>query len=117
MLTQKSIVSTFDSMRALGARNYGIIEHAVWAKRQKEYEREDETMNVKEQITKAVEKISGDKKLQEQFKTEPVKALESVLGVDLPDEVIEQVIDGVKAKLTVDKASDVFDSIKGFLKK
>ena len=74
-------------------------------------------MDVKEQITKAVEKISSDKKLQEQFKTEPVKALESVLGVDLPDDVIEQVIQGVKAKLTVDKASDMLGSLKGFLKK
>jgi len=74
-------------------------------------------MDVKEQITKAVEKISSDKKLQEQFKTEPVKALESVLGVDLPDEIVEQVIQGVKAKLTVEKASDMFDSLKGFLKK
>ena len=74
-------------------------------------------IDVKEQITKAVEKISGDKKLQEQFKSEPVKALENVLGVDLPDEVVEQVIQGVRAKLTVDKASDVVGSLKGLLKK
>ena len=60
-------------------------------------------MDVKEQITKAVEKISKDKKLQEQFQKEPVKALESVLGVDLPDDIVNQVIQGVKAKLTADK--------------
>ena len=41
-------------------------------------------MNLKEQITKMVESISKDKNLQEQFRKEPVKALESVLGVDLP---------------------------------
>ena len=80
-------------------------------------EREDIRMDVKEQITKAVDKITKDKKLQEQFQKEPVKALESVLGVDLPDDVIEQVIQGVKAKLTVDKMSGAVDSIKGFLKK
>ena len=69
-------------------------------------------MDVKEQIKKAVEKISSDKGLQEQFRKEPVKALEEVLGVDLPDEVIDQVVQGVKAKLTVDKASDAVGKIK-----
>ncbi len=69
-------------------------------------------MDLKEQIKKMVEKIKTDKDLQEQFQKEPVKALESVLGVDLPDEMIEQVVEGVKAKLTVDKLSDAADAIK-----
>ena len=74
-------------------------------------------MDLKEQITQAVEKITKDKALQEQFKTDPVKALESVLGIDLPEEAIAQVIQGVKAKLAVEKTSDLVDSLKGFLKK
>ena len=74
-------------------------------------------MNLKEQITKMVESISKDKNLQEQFKKEPVKALESVLGVDLPEDVIEQVIAGVKARLTADNVSDAVDTIKGLFKK
>ena len=80
-------------------------------------ERKDIMMDVKEQITKAVDRITKDKKLQEQFQKEPVKALESVLGVDLPDNVVEQVIQGVKAKLTADKVSGAMDSLKGFIKK
>lgn len=74
-------------------------------------------MDIKDQITKAVEKITKDKDLQEQFQKEPVKALESVLGVDLPDEIVEQVISGVKAKLMKDKVSGAVDSLKGFLNK
>lgn len=74
-------------------------------------------MDVKEQITKVVEKITRDKDLQEQFQKEPVKALESVLGVDLPDEIVDQVIQGVKAKLTADKVSGAVDALKGFIKK
>ncbi len=69
-------------------------------------------MDVKEQIKTVVEKIAKDKGLQEQFQREPVKALESILGVDLPEDIINQVIQGVKAKLTVDKASDALDAIK-----
>lgn len=80
-------------------------------------EKEDIMMDVKEQITKAVDKITKDKKLQEQFQKDPVKALESVLGVDLPDNIVEQVIQGVKAKLTADKVSGAVDSLKGLLKK
>lgn len=74
-------------------------------------------MDIKEQIKKAVDKISKDKKLQEQFQKDPVKALESVLGVDLPDDVINQVIQGVKAKLTADSVSGAVDSIKGLFNK
>lgn len=69
-------------------------------------------MDVKEQVTKAVEKLTKDKKLQEQFQKEPGKALESVLGVDLPDEIVDQVIQGVKAKLTADKLSGAADAFK-----
>ena len=74
-------------------------------------------MDIKEQITKVVEKISKDEKLQEQFKKEPVKAVESVLGVDLPDDIIEKVVNGVKGKIALDKIptdklSDAVDSFK-----
>ena len=41
-----------------------------------------------------------------------MKALENVLGVDLPDEIIDQVVQGVKAKLTADKASDALGKLK-----
>ena len=74
-------------------------------------------MDIKEQIKKAVDSITKDKKLQEQFQKEPVKALESILGVDLPDDVINQVIQGVKAKLTVDNVSDAVDALKGLFSK
>lgn len=69
-------------------------------------------MDIKAQITTAVEKISKDPKLLEQFKKEPVKAVEQVLGVDLPDDVVGKIVDGVKAKISLDKASGVMDSLK-----
>ena len=69
-------------------------------------------MDIKAQITAVAEKIAKDQKLQEQFKKEPVKAVEQVLGVDLPDDVINKIVDGVKAKFTADKASGVVDSLK-----
>ena len=69
-------------------------------------------MDIKEKIEEIVEKISKDEKLQKQFKDDPVKALEKLLDVDLPDAVIEKIIDGVKAKLTADKLSDAVGALK-----
>lgn len=69
-------------------------------------------MDIKEQIGKILEKVKKDDSFKEQFEKEPIKAVENVLGIDLPDEVIEQVINGVKAKLSVDTISQVADVIK-----
>lgn len=69
-------------------------------------------MDIKAQVTTAVEKITKDPKMQEQFKKDPIKTVEQVLGVDLPDDVLNKVVDGVKAKVSMDKASGVVDSLK-----
>ena len=68
---------------------------------------------LKEKIEQIVDKIQDSAEMKEQFEKEPVKVIEKVLGVDLPDEIIEKVIDGVKAKLTVDKISGFADKLKG----
>lgn len=69
-------------------------------------------MDIKEQINKIVEAVTKDDDLKNQFAKDPVKAVEKVIGVDLPDDVIKKVIDGVKGKITLDKISGVADSIK-----
>lgn len=69
-------------------------------------------MDIKEKIQEMVEKVTSDKDLMEQFKKDPVKAVEKVLGVDLPDDVVEKIVDGVKAKITVDKLDDVAGALK-----
>ena len=74
-------------------------------------------MDIKEKIEELVEKIASDKALQAQFKDDPVSAVEKLLGVDLPNDVIEKIVDGVKAKLTVDKLSDAAGALKGLFGK
>ena len=69
-------------------------------------------MDIKEKIESVIEKIKKDPSIKEQFGKDPVKAIEKVLGVDLPDDMVEKVVDGVKAKLTVDSISDVADKLK-----
>lgn len=69
-------------------------------------------MDIKEMISELVEKVTSDDSLKELFEKEPVKAIEKVLGVDLPDDVVEKIIDGVKAKITVDSISDIAGKLK-----
>ena len=69
-------------------------------------------MDIKAEITKIVDKIKGDDELLAKFKKDPVKAVEGLLGVDLPDDIIEKVVEGVKAKITLDKAGDILGGIK-----
>lgn len=69
-------------------------------------------MDIKAKITELVEKIKDDKDLQAQFKKDPVKAVEKLLGVDLPDDMLEKIVDGVKAKMTADKLSDGLGALK-----
>lgn len=69
-------------------------------------------MDIKDKIEELVEKVKSDKKFASKFTKDPVKAVESVIGVDLPDDKIKALIDGVKAKISVDKAGDLLGSIK-----
>lgn len=69
-------------------------------------------MDIKEQINKIVDAVTKDETLKAQFQKEPVKAIEKVLGVDLPDDVIEKIIEGVKGKISMDKLSGAADAIK-----
>lgn len=59
-------------------------------------------MDIKAKIEEIVEKVKGDKTIAERFKKEPVKVVEELAGVDLPDDMIEKIVDGVKAKISVD---------------
>lgn len=60
-------------------------------------------MDIREKIEQAVKKLTGDKQLMEKFEKNPASVLEELIGVDLPDDQVNQIIDGIKAKLKLDK--------------
>ena len=68
---------------------------------------------IKELIAQLGEKVSKDEELQKKFKKDPIKTVEELTGLDLPDDLMEKVVDALKAKLTLD---DLGDAAK-FLKK
>jgi len=66
---------------------------------------------IKELIEKAIEKLKGDDDLLENFKKDPIKVVEKLLGVNLPDEKIEAIVDGIKAKLAIDDIGDAAEKL------
>ena len=73
-------------------------------------------MDIKEQINKVLNEVSKNPDIKERFEKEPVKVIEKLIGVDLPDDIVMKIIDGVKAKLTLDNVSKVADTLKGVFK-
>jgi len=73
-------------------------------------------MDIKQQIEKVVSSISGDASLKEKFSKDPIGTVKSIVGL-LPDEVVEKLVEGVKAKLTADKLSDAAGALGKLFKK
>ena len=68
-------------------------------------------MDIKEKIEEIVDKVKNDEEFEKNFKENPVKAVESVVGVDLPDDKIKPIVDGVKAKIGAGKVGKLLDKI------
>ena len=77
---------------------------------------EEQVVDIKNQINKIVKEVSKNPNMKEQFEKEPVKVIEKIIGVDLPDDIVSKIIDGVKANLTINNVSKVTDVLKGVFK-
>ena len=69
-------------------------------------------LDIKGKVEEIVEKIKEDPALLAELQKEPVKAIEKVLGIDLPDEKLQPLVAGVKAKLASGEIGDVLDGLK-----
>ena len=68
-------------------------------------------INIKDMIEELVEKILSDKELKEKFMKDPITVVEKLIGIDLPNDKIEKLVDGIKAKITVDDISDALGAL------
>ena len=74
-------------------------------------------MDIAKKIAELVEKIQSDKNLIAKFQKNPIATVESLLGVDLPDDQINAIVDGVKAKISVDKLGGILGGLGDILGK
>lgn len=70
-------------------------------------------MDIKAKAAELVEKIKKNPTLLAQFKENPVKVVEDLIGIDLPDDQINQLAQLIKAKIDLDKAGDLLGGLFG----
>ena len=68
-------------------------------------------MDIKAKIEEIVKKLLSDKQLMAKFDRNPASVIEEFIGVDLPDQQVNQLIEGIKAKIKLDQVGDVLGSI------
>ena len=82
-------------------------------------------MDIQKIISDVVAKLTGNPDLIKKFLSNPVELLEKTFGIDLPDDQINQVIEGIKGKLDlsnldlgdVKKATGILAKLKGLFGK
>lgn len=66
---------------------------------------------IQEKIDALVEKVKSDKNIAAKFQKDPIATVEELLGIDLPNDQIEKVVDMIKAKINVEKISGALGGI------
>ncbi|MDE6730940.1 MAG: hypothetical protein K2J71_09235 [Oscillospiraceae bacterium] len=74
-------------------------------------------LDIKAKMEEIMQKIKNDKDFSKKFTENPVKAVEELLGVDLPDDQINAIINGVKAKLTTENITNAAEKLSGLFGK
>jgi len=74
-------------------------------------------MDIQKLIVQAVEALIENEELIKAFDKNPGKTLEKILGVNLPDEQIDALVKGVKAKLGLDDAMEIAGKLMGLFGK
>ena len=72
---------------------------------------------LKDKIDEIIEKIKSDKDIAAKFQKDPISVVEQLLGVDLPNDQLQQVVDAIKAKMDLDKIGDLLGGLGGLFGK
>ena len=68
-------------------------------------------MDIKAKIEEIVKKLAADKTLMARFERNPAFVIEEYIGVDLPDDQVNQLVEGIKAKIKLDQVGDMLGGI------
>ena len=71
--------------------------------------------DIKEKIEELVKKITGNKDLLAKFKKDPIKTIEGIIGIDLPDEQLKGLVEGIKAKISLNDISEKVGGVSELL--
>ncbi len=74
-------------------------------------------MDIKAKAEEIVAKIKNDKDIKAKFEKDPAKTVEELLGIDIPGDTLNNIVDIVKAKLTANDISGIASKIGGLFGK
>lgn len=77
----------------------------------------DMKTQLKEKAEDIIEKIKNDKNIAAKFQKDPVSTVEELIGIDLPNDQVEALVDFIKAKIDVDKIGNALGGLKGLFGK
>ena len=72
---------------------------------------------IKKKVDELVKEIQKNPALLKKFKDNPIAVVEELIGIDLPDDQLQQVAELVKAKIDLDKVGDLLGGLGGLFKK
>lgn len=68
-------------------------------------------MDIKAKVEELVEKIQANPRMLTEFRENPVPVVEALVGMDLPDDQILKLAELVKAKIDLDKVSNLLGGL------
>ena len=74
-------------------------------------------MDIQKMIAEAVKALTENEELLAAFNKNPAKAIEKIIGVDLPDDKVNAIVAGIKAKLGLDDVMDAASELMGLFGK
>ncbi len=74
-------------------------------------------IDIKAKAEEIVAKVKGDKELASKFKKDPIHTIESLIGVDLPDDLTQKLVNLVKSKLSAEQLGEVAGKLGGLFGK
>lgn len=70
------------------------------------------SIDIKAKIEELAATLQKDPSLLKNFQDDPVKTLEKLTGVDLPDDQLKPLVAGIKAKLAASDLGSKLDGLK-----
>lgn len=72
----------------------------------------DMKFDMKAKVEELVQTLQKDPALLKNFQDDPIKTLEKLLGVDLPDDQLKPLVAGIKTKLAAAGLGGALDGLK-----
>ncbi len=69
-------------------------------------------IDIKAKIDEIVKRLQADPAMLKDFQSDPIRTLEKMIGIDLPEEQLQPLAAGIKAKLGASQLGSALDGLK-----